>query len=87
MAMPAAQAAPAAPRASGRGRQPAAIEDLRDLVDELTAERAEGRELAETALDAARFIEAYYDRPQVVMHHAGRISFAARRFLRQRATT
>ena len=75
----------ASPRISGRGRQSAVIEVQRDLADELAAERAEGVALAETALDASRFIAAYYDQPHVVMHHAGRLGHAARRFLRQRA--
>lgn len=56
----------------------------RDLIDELAAERAEGIALAETALDAVRFIEAYFEQPQVVMDQAGRIGHATRRFLRQR---
>jgi len=55
-----------------------------DLRDELRADRAEDREFAETVADSVRFIEAYYDRPQVVMQHAGRIGHAAERFLRQR---
>lgn len=71
-------------RPTGRGRQPAAVELDRDLALELVAERAESVAFAETALDAVRFIEAYYDRPQIVMHHAGRIGSAARRHLRQR---
>lgn len=57
---------------------------MQDLADELVAERQESRAFAETALDATRFIEAYHDNPQLVMHHAGRIDVAARRFLRQR---
>jgi hypothetical protein len=57
---------------------------LADLRDELEAERAEGVALAETALDASRFIEAYYHQPHVVMHHAHRIGYSARRYLRQR---
>jgi hypothetical protein len=72
------------PRASGRGRQPAEVEASRELELELHAERAEGMALAETALDASRFIEAYYHQPHVVMHHAHRIGYSARRYLRQR---
>lgn len=60
--------------------------ELDDLRDELRAERAEGMALAELAADATRFIEAYYDRPQIVMHHAGRIGHATARFIRQRTS-
>lgn len=73
----------------GRGAGPSVVtvraEALADLQDELAAERAEGLELAAIALDATRHIEAYYDRPHIVMHHAGRIDVAARRFRRQRS--
>lgn len=72
-------------RSAGRGRQPAEVERDRDLELELRAERAEGRELAETVLESVRFIEGYFDRPAIVMHHAGRLGHTATRFLRQRS--
>lgn len=40
-------------RASGHGRQPAAVEQLRDAIDELTAARAEADALIEACLPLA----------------------------------
>lgn len=73
-------------RSTGRGRQSTEVEQLRDLREEFTSERAEGVALASLSLTAANRIHlavaAGY--PGVVLNEAGRIGVAAGRYLAQR---
>lgn len=72
----------AAPRASGRGRQAAAVEAERDLRLELVAQLAEGRTFAERMLAVGRFLST--PRPSnVVVNLGGELVYAATRRLTQ----
>lgn len=79
--------APSAVRLEGKGRQPAAIERMRDLEDELTALAAErsdvGTEIEALSRRIAFAIAA--DRPDVAMHVAGRLEALAHSLTRRGA--
>jgi hypothetical protein len=74
-------------RSNGSGRQPALVEQLRDLREELVAERAEGVLLAERVrVGADRIVAAAtVGSRMAIVNEAGKLGYHASRFLRQRA--
>jgi hypothetical protein len=74
-------------RASGRGRQPAAIEHLQELADELHARDAEYEYLADelTALSRRIQLAIHAERPDVALHVAGRLDALAASLRRRSA--
>jgi hypothetical protein len=75
------------PRTAGKGRQPVAIERLRDLEDELAAVAAERSDLADEIEALSRRIDLAIraDRPDVAMHVAGRLDALAASLTRRNA--
>lgn len=72
----------AAPRASGSGRQPAAVELERDLREELRAQLDEARDFATRVLRAGEFLST--PRPtNAVVNLGGELAYHATRRLRQ----
>lgn len=76
-----------AARPSGHGRQPAAIERIRDLENELAAVTAERSQLADEIGALSRRIDLAIraDRPDVAMHVAGRLDALAASLTRRGA--
>ena len=74
-------------RTAGKGRQPVAIERIRDLEDELAAVAAERTDLADeiTALSRRIDLAIRADRPDVAMHVAGRLDALAASLTRRSA--
>ena len=74
-------------RPSGHGRQPAEIERLRDLEDELRALTAERDQVADEIEALARRMELAFhaDRPDVALHVAGRLEALAHSMARRSA--
>jgi hypothetical protein len=74
-------------RTAGKGRQPVAIERIRDLEDELAAVTAERSDLADEIEALARRIDLAIraDRPDVAMHVAGRLDALAHSLARRGA--
>lgn len=74
-------------RTAGKGRQPAAIERIRDLEDELAAVAAERSDLADEIAALSRRIDLAIraDRPDVAMHVAGRLDALAASLTRRSA--
>lgn len=70
-----------AERASGRGRQPAAIERSRDLLDELVAQTHENRVFAERVAAASGTLRRAHvlDRWDLVEATAGELGYHAER--------
>lgn len=72
-------------RSAGKGRQPAAVERIRDLEDEITALHAErvttGTEVR--ALSARVAIAVRADRPDLALHVAGRLQTLGDQLLRR----
>ena len=75
----ASQAAPPLVRIAGKGRQPAAVERIRDLEDELTALLAEGVAVADELAALAHRIELaiHAERDDIALHVAGRLASLA----------
>lgn len=67
------------PRAAGKGAQPAAIQQLRDAQDEITALRAERISVATEveALSRRMQLAVLNDRPDLALHVAGRLDALA----------
>lgn len=74
-------------RTAGKGRQPIAIERIRDLEDELAALAAERTDLADEIGVLSRRIDLAIraDRPDVAMHVAGRLDALAASLTRRGA--
>lgn len=70
-------------RASGRGRQPAAVELERDLREELRAQLDEGRDFAARVQAAGRFLSDAPRPAHAVMNIGGELVYHATRRLRQ----
>lgn len=72
-------------RTSGKGRQPAIVERCQDLADEVTALEAErdqvGTEMR--ALSARIQLAIHNDRPDLVLHVAGRLDALGASLLRR----
>jgi len=83
-------ATPAAPpliRLTGKGRQPASVERIRDLQDEVAALHSE-RDALGTEIEAlSRRIDLAIraDRPDIAMHVAGRLEALAHSLIRRGA--
>lgn len=74
-------------RPAGRGRQPAEIERLRDLEDEVSALTAERTRNADEIEALARRMELAFhaDRPDIALHVAGRLEALAHSMARRGA--
>jgi hypothetical protein len=74
-------------RASGRGRQPAFVERMQELADELVARDAEYVDLADelTALSRRIQLAIHAERPDVALHVAGRLDALAASLRRRSA--
>jgi hypothetical protein len=74
-------------RAGGRGRQPAVVERMQELADELVARDAEYVDLADelTALSRRIQLAIHADRPDVALHVAGRLDALAASLRRRSA--
>lgn len=72
-------------RASGKGRQPAAVEAQRDLELELIAERYESRAFASRVLDAVGILNAaiVLGRLDVISNTSNELGYHATRRIRQ----
>lgn len=66
-------------RTGGRGRQPAAVEQIADLQDEIAALAAEREDLADELAALSRRIQLaiHANRPDVALHVAGRLDALA----------
>jgi hypothetical protein len=76
-------------RTSGRGRQSPEVEDLRDVRDDLAAERRESIDFGLRVLAAAKRLELAVITGDlaVVDQAANELGFHAGRFLRQRSSS
>jgi hypothetical protein len=74
-------------RANGRGRQPAHVERMADLQDEIVAMAAEREDVAAEvrALSARIQLAIHADRPDVALHVAGRLDALAASLRRRSA--
>jgi uncharacterized protein YlxW (UPF0749 family) len=74
-------------RPAGKGRQPALVERLRDLQDEITALLAERHDVGTEIEALSRRMEmaVMADRPDVALHVAGRLEALAHSLIRRSA--
>lgn len=74
-------------RVTGKGRQPAHVERIADLQDEIVAMAAEREDVATEvrALSARIQLAIHADRPDVALHVAGRLDALGRSLTRRGA--